>query len=146
MSLVRYEPFNLVNQLQQDINSLFSRTESLDSSSATAEWVPAADVEEYADRFEIAIDLPGVKLDSVDLSLANGVLSVSGDRNQLKSVGDDKPIRHRAERSEGRFHRRFILPDTVDADSVKAAGENGVLRVSIPKSPAVQPRRIAITT
>lgn len=146
MSLVSYEPLNLMNQLQQEINSLFSRAETADSSAATAEWIPAADIAEYPDRFELAVDLPGVNLEAIDLSLADGMLSISGDRNPLKLVGDSKPIRRRVERAEGRFHRRFILPDTVDSESVKARGENGVLWISIPKTPAVQPKKIAITS
>jgi len=146
MSLVQYEPFSLINQLQQDINNLFSRTEPSDTSSATAAWVPPTDVAEYPDRFELAMDLPGVNLENVDLSLEGGTLTVSGDRNPLKAVGDEEPIRHRVERLEGRFHRRFVLPDTVDSDNVKARGENGVLWISIPKTPAVQPKRISIQT
>jgi HSP20 family protein len=146
MSMVHYEPFSLINQLQQDINSLFSRAESSDTSSATAAWVPATDIAEYPDRFELAIDLPGVNLESVDLSLEKGTLTVSGDRNPLRSVSEEEPIRHRVERLEGRFHRRFILPDTVDSENVRATGDNGVLRITIPKAPAVQPRRIAIQT
>ena len=146
MSLVQYEPLGLINQLQQDINSLFSRSGSTDSSSATAAWVPATDIAEYPDRFELAVDLPGVNLENVDLSLEKGMLTISGDRNPLKAVGEETPIRHRTERVEGRFHRRFILPESVDSDNVKASGETGVLRITIPKAPAVQPRRIAIQT
>lgn len=146
MPLVQYDPFSLMNQLQQDINTLFSRTDTSDSSSATAEWIPAADISEYPDRFELVVDLPGVNLENVDLSLANGVLSIGGDRNPLKTVGEEEPIRHRVERREGRFYRQFILPETVDSDNVKAKGENGVLHITIPKTPAVQPRRISINT
>jgi HSP20 family protein len=146
MATVQYQPWSLINQLQRDINSAFSRAESSDSSAATAEWMPAADIEEYPDRFELAVDLPGVDLKAVDLSLEKGVLSISGDRGRLQPVGDSDPIRHRVERAGGRFHRRFILPDTVDADSVEAKGENGVVRITIAKAPAVQPRRIAIKT
>ena len=144
MPLVQHDPFRLMNQLQQDINSLFSRTDTSDSSSATAEWIPAADISEYPDRFELTVDLPGVNLDSVDLSLANGALTIGGDRNPLKTVGEEDPIRHRVERREGKFYRQFILPETVDAENVKAKGENGVLYITIPKTPAVQPKRIAI--
>jgi len=146
MSLAQYQPYSLISQLRQDIDSLFSRTDTSSTSSATAEWIPAADIAEYTDRFELKVDLPGVRLDAVDVSLANGVLSVSGDRNPLKTAGDENPIRQHVERLEGRFHRRFILPDTVDADSVKAKGENGVLFITIPKTPAVMPRRIPIKT
>jgi HSP20 family protein len=146
MALVHYEPYSLINQLQQDINNLFSRADSAETSSATAGWVPAADIAEYPDRFELVLDVPGVNLDNVDLSLENGALTISGDRNPLRAVGEEKPIRHRVERLEGRFHRRFVLPETVDADNVRAKGENGVLWITIPKTPAVQPKRIAIQT
>jgi HSP20 family protein len=144
MAVVQYQPWSLINQLHQDINSLFSRAETGETSAATADWVPAADILEYPDRFELAVDLPGVDIKSIELSLADGVLTLSGDRAELKTVNGDAPVRHRAERATGRFHRRFILPDTVDSEKVRAKGDNGVVHITIPKTPAVQPRRIAI--
>ena len=144
MALVQYQPWSLINQLHQDINGLFSRAETADTSGATADWVPAADIDEYSDRFELTVDLPGVDIKSVELSLADGVLSLSGDRVELKAANGDAPARRRAERATGRFHRRFILPETVDGENVRAKGDNGVVHITIPKTPAVQPRRIAI--
>lgn len=144
MALVQYQPWSLINQLQQDINSLFSRAETADSSAATADWVPATDILEYPDRFELTVDLPGVDLKSIELSLADGLLVLSGDRSDVKSANGETPVRHRAERVVGRFHRRFILPDTVDAENVRARADNGVVHVAIPKTPAVQPRKIEI--
>ena len=145
MAAVQYQPWSLINQLHQDINGLFSRAESGETSAATADWVPATDILEYADRFELTVDLPGVDFKAIELSLADGVLSLSGDRSELKAVNGEGLVRHRAERAFGRFHRRFILPDTVDAQNVKAKGDNGVVHITIPKTPAVQPRRIEIT-
>lgn len=146
MSNAAYQPWSLVNQLQDEVNNLFSHAATSDSSGATANWVPTTDVAEFADRFEIAVDLPGVDPKTVEITLSDGVLSVSGDRGRLRAVEDEKPVRHRAERKFGRFHRRFILPDTVDAERVNATGRDGVLSVTIPKTPEVQPRRIEVST
>jgi HSP20 family protein len=142
MALARYEPWNLMNQLQGELNRAFHDWASNETSSATADWVPAADVEEYEDRFELYVDLPGVAANDVEITLEGGVLSLSGERKVEHGTG--QMTRHRRERGYGKFYRRFILPDTVNADAVKATERNGVLAVTIPKKAAAQPRRIEI--
>jgi HSP20 family protein len=104
--------------------------------------VPPADVEEYSDRFVLKLDVPGVNSTAIDITLENGVLAISGVREQ--DAGEKDVERARRERAHGRFHRRFTLPDTVDSASVKANGRNGVLEVTIPKQPQAQPRRIEV--
>lgn len=144
MALVRYDPWTFVSQLQGDINRAFrdwGATED-DGSAATADWVPSADVEEYVDRFELFIDLPGVARSDVDITLENGVLTISGERK--KEQRTEQLTHLRRERGYGRFYRRFILPDTVNAEEVKATERNGVLAITIPKQAAAQPRRIKI--
>ena len=145
MSLIRYEPWSLVSQLQEEINRVFSNVVSSDSSAATAAWIPAVDITEYPDRFELAVDLPGVDPDKVDITLEDGVLTISGERS-VNGTGKrgEEAVRVRCERSRGRFHRRFILPDTADAEGVKARGRNGVLEISIPKQAKALPRRIKV--
>jgi HSP20 family protein len=143
----RYEPWAVVSQLQNEINRVFGNLSDPESNSATAEWTPAVDVVEYQNRFELLVDLPGVDSQSVEITLDNGVLTLSGERREeslITSTSDGEPQRSRRERHVGRFHRRFILPDTADTESVSAKGNNGVLAISIAKHAKAQPRRIAI--
>jgi HSP20 family protein len=147
MAVTRYEPWNVISQLQQDINRVFGNLSDSESSSATAQWSPAVDIREYSDRFQLLLDVPGVEPQDVEITLDNGVLTVSGTRLEEKVVGSngsEQPQQQRIERPLGRFHRRFILPDTVDADNVNASGRHGVLEIIIRKQPKAQPRRIEV--
>jgi HSP20 family protein len=147
MAVMRYEPWGVVSQLQNEINRVFGNLSDADSSSATSEWSPAVDVREYSDRFQLLLDVPGVEPKDVEITLDDGVLTVSGNRAEEKAVGSagvEQPQQQRIERRLGRFYRRFILPDTADAENVNASGRNGVLEIVIPKQPKAQPRRIAV--
>jgi HSP20 family protein len=146
-SLVRQDPWNLMPRLQDDINRLFGNAKENDSSSATAAWIPMVDIHEFKDRFELYVDLPGVDSNQVELTLDGGVLTLSGDRaeQQVSNRRDDEVEALRVERGHGRFHRRFVLPDTVDGEKVNATGKNGVLTITIPKQEKSQPRRIKIS-
>jgi HSP20 family protein len=144
MTLVRYQPWGLHQDLWNEVNKLFDRTTNNDATSgATADWAPAVDIEEHADKFVLFADVPGVDPASIEVTLEKGLLTLSGNR---EARVEQKEIQsRREERITGRFYRRFSLPDTVDSESVKATGKNGVLEVVIPKRPASQPRRIAVT-
>ena len=143
MTLVHRDSWEAVNQLHRQINRLFDLGDTgAVSSSATADWVPPADIAEYADKFVLKFDVPGVDLSAVDIVLDRGVLGVSGTRAEEPDAKGAE--RGRTERPRGRFHRRFTLPDTVDTGSVAATGRNGVLEVTIPKQPKAQPRRIQV--
>ena len=147
--MMRREPWAVISQLQDEINRAFGSLEQPESSSATADWVPAVDVREYADRFELLVDLPGVDPQSVEITLDNGVLSLNGERRDASRVESGNQandgLQQRNERRLGRFHRRFVLPDTADADTVKASGRHGVLEISIAKQQKAKPRRIAVS-
>lgn len=144
MALTHYEPWNLVSRLQDELNHVFNNYTAGDSSGVTAEWVPSVDIEEYNDRFELHVDLPGVEPGSVEITLDNGVLTLSGERPKVIGKADQQPLRVRTERGQGQFYRRFILPDTVDTESVNAKGQNGVLEITIPKQAKAQPRKIKV--
>ena len=143
MQMVRYNPWG-VGQLQNEINRLFTSLGDSESSAVTAGWVPTVDIQEFDSGFQLYVDLPGVDPSAVDITLDNGVLTISGERAFPAQPEEAEVISHRSERMQGVFHRRFILPDTVDAEGVKATGRNGVLEISIPKQAKAQPRRIKV--
>ena len=87
-------------------------------------------------------DLPGVKPEDIEVNMENGVLTVSGERQREERSDYDGVAR--VERVSGRFVRRFTLPETADADAIKATSRDGILEISIPKQAVVQPRRITV--
>jgi HSP20 family protein len=144
-AVMRQDPWSVVPRLQEEINRLFGNARENDSSSAVANWIPAVDIHEYADRFELYVDLPGIEPGTVELTLDGGVLTLSGNRlEQAANRRGEEPQSRRIERGHGQFHRRFVLPDTADGDRVNASGKNGVLTVTIPKQAKAMPRRIQI--
>jgi HSP20 family protein len=144
MSLVKYDPLFSVQQLQDDINRLFSGWSTNDTSGVTADWVPSVDINEFGDRFQLYVDVPGVDPKDVEITLESGVLTITGERFAQAEKADEDVVRRRAERGTGRFYRRFILPETVDADKVKATDRHGVLEIAIPKKARAMPRRIEV--
>src|ERR1700722_17862678 len=142
-TVMRQDPWG-VTRLQEEINRLFGNARENDSSSATANWIPLVDIHEYADRFELYVDLPGVDPSTVELTLDGGILTLSGERREPSRKGSDEAQGRRVERGHGQFHRRFVLPDTVDSEKVNATGSHGVLTGTIPKQPKAMPRRIQV--
>ena len=143
MSYLRYEPWTFNRALLGEMNRFFDRAVADDATSAAvAEWAPRVDIAEFADRFVLTADVPGVDPSAVEITLEKGVLTLSGSRE--KPAEQAGVQLSRVERESGRFSRRFALPDTVDGESVSAHGKHGVLEIVIPKRPAEQPRRITV--
>ena len=146
MSLVRYEPWNLLNQLHGDLDRLFSgRTGELSeetSNIATSDWAPAVDIKEDNDQYLIHADIPGVDPKEIEVSLENGVLTIKGERKS--ETREEREGYKRVERVRGTFFRRFSLPDTADSEKVSARSKDGVLEISIPKQEKASPRRISV--
>jgi HSP20 family protein len=144
-TLLRYQPWSVHRELLNEFNRYFDRADASTGAAGgtAAEWTPAVDIEEYADKFVLYADVPGVDLKSIEVTLEKGVLTLSGNRE--KAVEATGVEARRIERSSGRFTRRFSLPDTVDGESVTAKSGNGVLEIAIPKRPAVQPRKITVS-
>ena len=144
MNLMTYEPWSLVNRLHRDLDALVNRDHAGNDGGAAsvADWIPAVDIAEAGDKFVLRADVPGVDPADIELSMEDGVLTLSGQR-RFESSEEENGMR-RIERRSGKFYRRFSLPDTADAESISARSQNGVLEVTIPKQPKVQPRRITV--
>lgn len=149
MNVVRYEPRTLLRRYQNDLSRLldddaYSGNGEFDASRlATSQWTPAVDIKEESDRYVIIADVPGVDPKDIEVTMAEGVLSVKGERAQ--ETKDEAAGYRRVERVHGTFHRRFSLPETADPSGITAKGRNGVLEVTIPKQEKLQPRRIEVS-
>lgn len=145
MAIVRQYPWFTLNQLQEEMNRLFERATPADAengSIATAAWIPAVDIYEERNRFVLLADIPGVDPKDIDITMEKGILNIRGDRRIDNT--EEHEILKRIERPHGIFHRRFVLPDTADAERISARGNNGVLEITIPKHERPQPRRIVV--
>jgi HSP20 family protein len=94
-------------------------------------------------EFVVAVDLPGVDVDSIDVDVERNVLTVKAERKITAPEGAELVA---AERPQGVFSRQLVLGDALDAENVKAGYDGGVLTLRIPVAPKAQPRKIEITT
>ena len=134
-----FTPFthwSLLDQFQKEL------VQYSNGSNTTRNWIPAVDIKEEGERYLIEIDIPGVEMKDIEVSVENSVLTVKGERN-LEKVAEGNHYQ-RVERVHGSFYRQFTLPEIADADQVTATGKNGVLQISIAKKPIAQPRKIAV--
>lgn len=143
MAIIRYEPWGLLNQLQRELK-LSQEDKAGEGSIATAEWAPAVDIKEEADKFVIHADIPGVKPEDIEVSMEAGVLTVKGEKET--EVKTEKEGYKRVERTSGSFYRRFSLPDSADGEAINAKCKHGVLEIIIPKREAIKPKRINVTS
>ena len=142
MSLVRYEPVNLFDQFNREINRFFYNTRAQSAANEEHNWAPAVDIREEDKRYLLIADIPGVKRDDVEITLEDGVLTVKGER--ASETGETREGFRRKERIHGTFMRQFTLPDTVNADNISAAVNDGVLEIEIPKQDKPEPKKISV--
>jgi HSP20 family protein len=96
----------------------------------------AVDVTESDKAYEIKADLPGLSEKNVDVKLANDVLTIKGEKQEEKE--EKRKDYYLRERHFGSFERSFQIPEGIDAERVEASFKNGVLTVTLPKTPAAQ--------
>jgi len=105
-------------------------------------FVPAVEVSENDTHYTISVEVPGATKDDIHVDLREGMLVIHGEK---KSEREEKKERtHYVERSYGSFSRAFTLPADADPERLEATFKDGVLKLSIPRSEAAKPRKIAI--
>lgn len=142
----RYPRSSTLGHLQEDINRLFEPfswlTEGGASDTFISDWSPKIDIKDEDKHYLIRADIPGVDPKDIEVHLENGVLTIKGEKETKTEDKTEDYIR--VERSTGTFLRRFTLPETVDAENIKAKSKHGVLEVIVPKSTKNSSRKISV--
>ena len=147
MARRRFDPVRDLFTLQERMNRLFeeaaerrSRSGEDEGEIERADWIPAADIYEDEREYMLALDLPGIDRERLDVSLDEGRLVVRGER---AAPAEGLGVR-RAERPHGRFVRSFSLPDAVERERITADYKDGVLALHLPKRADRQRGRVRI--
>jgi HSP20 family protein len=145
MAIIRWQPYGAATILQDRINSLFHDAFSrslVDDDFVLGSWKPVVDIYDKEGVIIIHAELPGVTKDDVSIEVKDNVLTLKGERVQIKEVNEDKYFRK--ERSFGSFYRAFTLPSAINPDNIKATFKDGVLEIEIPKPEEQTPKQIKI--
>jgi HSP20 family protein len=134
--LAKWDLFRDLRSAEDEFDRIAGRAFSRDT------WVPALDVRESEDRFDVTVDLPGLEPGDVNVTFEDGMLTISGKREF--SAEDRGETWHRIERSFGTFARSMRLPQTADTERIEATFDKGVLTVSVPKTEQAKPRTIEV--
>jgi len=105
-------------------------------------WTPQISVSESDTGYEMTVELPGVDPADVNLEMQDGRLEISGEKKVAELGEGVKSVRD--ERQRGEFKRVFEFSKLVDSDQIRAEFKNGLLRIELPKSEKVLPRKIEI--
>jgi HSP20 family protein len=105
-------------------------------------WAPAVDIFERKDAYVVTVELPGVKVDDLEISFQDGLLTIQGERHPAQDSSQQQF--HMRERRYGRFRRSITLPLQVRSDAIRASAEDGVLQVVVPKVAENTPTRIEV--
>lgn len=152
MSLIRYQtPTNpgwptlgRLSNLRDELDSLFELPFLSNLANQTqlfSGWTPALDLYQSNDNVVAVVELPGMRKEDIEISLHEGMLTISGERKH-ESGENDKA--ERSERYVGKFRRSITLPTRVDASKVNATYKDGILTVTLPKAEEAKPRQIKV--
>jgi HSP20 family protein len=133
-----------VFSMRREVDRLLDRYFTTGSQQSLAAWTPVVDVRENDEEISVSAELPGLTAADVNVTVQNGILTISGEKKDELQEGKQEAGFHVYERRYGRFERSFTLPRTVIADDVRAQFTNGVLSITLPKSAEAKPRRIQV--
>jgi HSP20 family protein len=145
MSLFRWDPINVSN-LRTEIDSIFSRILGTEPRKGQGVYVitPYADVYETGMGFVLALEMPGVKKEDIEVKTEAGLIRICADKSAGETPEEEKRRSHIAERSWGKYERSFELPDYLDLEKASAEYEDGVLVLQIPRREESMQREIKV--
>jgi HSP20 family protein len=153
MVRTQWDPFQDLRSAQDELNQsqmnrLFAHALGLHGQRqdaalpSTPVWAPALDISERKDAYLVTVELPGVKLDDLQITMEGSLLTIQGERHVANDSSEQQY--HRIERRYGAFRRSITLPAHVMADMVEASFEDGVLQIVVPKAEEAKPKRIQV--
>jgi HSP20 family protein len=131
MSLIRWEPFAGMDEMFNRFPSMFARWPRT-TEEGEYDWTPSVDISETGQEYLIRAALPAVKKEDVNVTVENGMLTLSGERHKKEEQKDEKF--HKVENFYGAFSRSFALPEAVNENAIRAESKDGVLTVHVPKT------------
>ena len=149
MSLTTWKPMTDLLRIHDEMNRIVEdffgrRPLYRPAEGSDWDWVPAVDVSETGDQFEVRVEIPGVSEKDISLSVTDNVLTLKGEKKRESKEKNGNY--HRVERSYGRFQRSFTLPRNLQTEKTNATFKNGVLTISIPKAEEIKPKEVPILT
>jgi HSP20 family protein len=105
-------------------------------------WAPPVDISERKNAYVLTVELPGVKVEDLEIAFQDGLLTIQGERPLTQDSTDEQF--HVLERRYGLFRRSITLPLHVQADAIEASTQDGVLQVVVPKVEEAKPKRIEV--
>ena|SRR5215469_7184841 len=147
-NIIRKDPFFELTSLEDRLNQLFSKAFNgfeglgLEQPITSPSFLPPVDILEDDHNINLKAEIPGVKVEDLEVTLENNLLTIAGER-KFKDE-EEKDNFHRIERRYGKFTRYFTLPAGVDSANVNATFEDGVLNITLPKREEFKPKKITI--
>ena len=144
-TITRWDPSRGVTSLRDQVNRLLEDTFTHGRSGQAdlATWAPAVDIYETESELVVKADLPDLQEKDIDVRVENNTLTIRGERKIEKEVNQENYLR--VERAYGSFTRSFTLPNTVNAEGIRADYRNGVLTVRMSKREESKPKQIKIS-
>jgi len=142
MRLTKYDPNVRTANLFDWMDDFFGGSWPAARNTAEGSWAPRTDVMEKENEYEVSIDLPGLEKKDIKITVHDGLLEVTGERNLEKK--EDSQGYKRIERAYGSFRRSFRLPKEVRANEIESTYEKGVLGIRIPKAEEALPKEIEV--
>lgn len=138
-----YDPFEKMFGIREDFDSMLKDFfRDFGTSSSRPGVFPLMDVREDSEKYTVAVEVPGMTRDDINLSIQDDQLVVEGEKKEEEKEEDESYLR--VERSYGRFRRRLRLPGDVDQEKVDAKYKDGVLNIHLPKTEEKKPKEIEV--
>lgn len=142
MSRIRLNQFNTHHHhLSHYFDAVLPRFEVAEEALDSGSWNPPVDIAETAEKIVLAMEVPGMRQEDIDIRFEDQTLTLRGERKFEKVEGR---IYHRVERLYGSFVRSFALPRTVDPAGIAASYRDGLLEIELPKREESKPKQIQI--